>query len=98
MTKYKEGGNKMKEITGVFGSSEQAKELIVGKDTIYVHTNIKKLESDAEGKPAENLYSYDEIQYTKDEYIKLISEKNAALAEEVTNTQMALCEVYELLA
>lgn len=79
----------MKKLTGVFGCAEQAKKLIVGKDTVYVHTNIKVI--------AENLFSYDEIQYTKDEYIKLISEKNATLTEEVTNTQIALCEVYELL-
>lgn len=33
----------------------------------------------------------------KDEYIGMIDEKNASLEAEVTSTQLALCEVYELL-
>ena len=43
-------------------------------------------------------YEYDLTQYTKDEYIKMIDEKNAALETQVTDTQLALCEVYEMLA
>lgn len=38
-----------------------------------------------------------ETEYTKDEYIRMVSEKNSALEKELTNTQLALCEVYELL-
>ena len=42
-----------------------------------------------------SLYVFGTI--TKDEYIKLISEKNAQLESRVIDTQLALCEVYELL-
>lgn len=77
----------------VRGSKEQAKELIVGVDTVYVHSNIEQVETD----DSSEVYQYNEIQYTKDEYIHLLSEKNASLEEEVTSTQLALCEVYELL-
>ena len=38
-----------------------------------------------------------ETEYTKDEYIQMVSDKNSALEEELTNTQIALTEVYELL-
>lgn len=38
-----------------------------------------------------------ETEYTKDEYIQLVSDKNTALENEITNTQIALTEVYELL-
>lgn len=38
-----------------------------------------------------------ETEYTKDEYIQLVSAKNTALENEITNTQIALTEVYELL-
>lgn len=78
----------MKDVGKIQGSEAQAKELIVNKDMVYVHTNITKVEE-------ENLYEYDEIQYDKDEYIKLISEKNKELEEQINNTQMALCEIYE---
>ena len=63
----------------VQGSESQAKPLIVGVDTVYVHTNITKVETDAEGKTVEGLYQYNEVQYDKDEYIQFMSEKNTAL-------------------
>lgn len=37
------------------------------------------------------------VQYTKDEYLALMDEKNAALEEQLTDTQFALCDVYEMI-
>lgn len=63
----------------VTGSKVQAEELIVGTDTVYVHADIQKLdETDDNGNPIE-LYKYHEIQYQKDEYIKLMAEQNKEL-------------------
>lgn len=42
-------------------------------------------------------YEFDLLEYSKDEYIQLQADKNDFLAEELTNTQLALCEVYEML-
>ncbi len=42
-------------------------------------------------------YEFNLTEYSKDEYIQMIREKNADLETELTNTQLALCEVYELL-
>lgn len=78
----------MKNMGVVKGSEEQAKELIVGFDTVYVHKNIKKLE--------DGDYQYEEVQYDKDEYIELIAKKNKTLEKQVTDTQMALTELYEM--
>lgn len=78
----------MKNMGIVRGSEEQAKELIVGFDTVYVHKNIKKLE--------DGDYQYEEVQYDKDEYIELIAEKNKTLEKQVTDTQLALTELYEM--
>ena len=87
----------MKDFGRVQGSGEQAKPLIVGKTTVYVHTDIQKVEQDAEGNPVDDLYSYNEIQYDKDEYIKLLSEQNDTLEQQLTDTQLALCDVYEMI-
>lgn len=65
----------MQIFKNVQGSKEQALPIIVGKTTVYVHSNIKKLETDLEGNPTDNLYQYDEIQYTKDEYIQLMANR-----------------------
>lgn len=81
----------------VRGSESQAKPLIVGVDTVYVHTNIEQVTTDAEGNSVEGLYQYNEVQYDKDEYIQIMSKKNAALEAEITSTQLALCDVYEML-
>lgn len=79
----------MKNMGIVMGSSEQAQKLIIGKDTVYVHDNIVEIEK--------GLYQYHEVQYDKDEFIKLMSEKNETLENQLTDTQLALCEIYELL-
>lgn len=87
----------MKDMGIVQGSAEQAVGLVVGVDTVYIHTDITKIETDSEGNPVEGQYQYHEVQYDKDEYIKVISEKNDSLEQEVINTQIALCEVYEMM-
>lgn len=52
------------------GSAAQAVPLIIGKDTVYVHTNITPVEGE------EGLFQYHEIQYEKDEYVKLMAEQS----------------------
>ena len=81
----------------VTGSKEQAVELIVGIDTVYVHDDIQLLKKeDEQGNPVE-VYQYHEVQYDKDEYIKAMSEKNSELEEQLTDTRLALGDVYELI-
>ncbi len=79
----------MKDFGIVYGSAEQAEPLIIGIDTVYVHTDISPIN--------ENTFSYYEVQYTKDEYIKLMSEKYSELENQLINTQLALCEIYETM-
>ena len=40
---------------------------------------------------------YTLTQYEKDEYIKLMDEKSAELDAQLTDTQLALCDVYEMM-
>ena len=59
----------------VRGSAQQAIPLIIDKDTVYVHTNIHTVEvDDIEETRIE--YEYNEVQYTKDGYIKLVTEQS----------------------
>lgn len=75
----------MKDMGIVQGSPEMAVPLIVGKDTVYVHTDIQEV-PDAEGNM---VWQYHEIQYDKDEYIRLMSEKNSEL-DEILNTLLGV--------
>lgn len=52
----------------VQGSKMASKPLIIDKDTIYVHSNVIQLPDTDEIK---NMYQYDEIQCTYEEYFAL---------------------------
>lgn len=85
----------MKDMGIVKGNGEQAKELVIGKDKVYVHTNITPITTDEKGNEVEDLFLYNEMQYDKDEYIELLAKQNTETARGLTDTQLALCEIYE---
>ena len=62
----------MRDMGIVQGSAAMAKPLIIGKDTVYVHTDIQEI-TDSDGN---TLYQYHEVQYDKDEFIQLLAEYN----------------------
>lgn len=74
----------MRELKNVQGSKEAAKELIIGKDTVYIHSNIRKAEKTDDFTKNEDLYVYDEIQMSKDEYLEKLQKEL-----EVSNSAMA---------
>ena len=78
----------MKDVGIVQGSEAQAKEIIIGFDTVYVHSDIKNVE--------DGLWEYHEIQYDKDEYVELMAKTNKTLEKQITDTQLALTELYEM--
>ena len=73
----------MKDMGMVQGSGVQAVPLIVGKDTVYVHTDITQVTEDAEGNPVDDLWQYNEVQYDKDEYIELQAKQTEEMQEAI---------------
>lgn len=65
--------------------------------SVYLNTNIAEITVESDGE-AHLEYEFDQLRYSKDEYIKIISEKNADLEQQLTDTQIALCDVYEMLS
>ena len=84
----------MKTLTNVCGSVNNKIPFSVNGDTVYIRSNFQKINSIPPDEVCE-LYSYDEIQYTKDEYITLLSEESSTLKQQILDTQLALCEIYE---
>jgi len=82
----------MKILYGVQGSPEQAVPLIVGKDTVYVHTNIRQEETKDTHK-TRLVWVYDEIQYDKDEYIELMAKENLSMKDALEVLIMSDLEV-----
>ena len=72
---------------------------VIDEFSIWIAANITEVKegtaSDAE--ISFEGYEYDLTQYDKDEYIQMIDDKNVSLEAEITSTQEALCDVYELL-
>lgn len=87
----------MKEY-GKVRSTKQPEQKVIDDYSVWVAANITPVtEAGTDEQPGFTGYEYDLTQYTKDEYIQLIDEKNASLEAEITSTQLALCDVYEML-
>ncbi len=77
-------------------SGVKPKETEIDEYSVWVNENIREIEiTDENGSHTE--YEYDQIQYSKDEYILLLSEENKNLENMLTDTQLALCDVYEMM-
>lgn len=77
----------MRVVEKITCGKEMAKPLVVGVTTVYVHENISPV-TDPDpitGEIPTDLYTCREIQYTKDEYIALISQENSELGETVNS-------------
>ena len=87
----------MKDL-GIVQSTVKPSEVDIKDTKVFIASDIKEVkEEGTDGQPGFEGYSYNLIEYDKDEYIKLLQQQNEELATEVTNTQMALCDVYELI-
>ncbi len=79
-------------------STVEPQELELTETKVFVASNITPVnESGTEEQPGFTGYEFDLVEYDKDEYIKLQAEKNDALEVQLTQTQIAMCEVYETL-
>lgn len=83
---------------GTQRSTVKPLELELTETKVFVASNISPVdEPGTEDQPGFTGYEFDLVKYDKDEYIKIQAEKNAVLEQQVTDTQLALCEVYELM-
>ncbi len=73
-------------------STIKPNEMIIDEFSVWVQSDITEI-------PNEDYteYEYNMVQYSKDEFIMMQAEKNKILEDEITNTQLALCEIYELM-
>ena len=81
---------------GKVRSMEAPEAIVVDEYSVWVAKNVQKVTvSDEAGTHTE--YEFDLTQYGKDEYIHMMIDSNAELETELNNTQIALCDVYEML-
>lgn len=79
---------------GKVRSTVEPEPLVVDEFSVWVHSNITPVE-EINGKEVFIGFEYDMIQYDKDEYIKIITEKNQSMETQLIDVQLALVEIYE---
>lgn len=79
-------------------SAVRPEELELTETKVFVYSNITEVsEPGTDEQSGFTGYEFDLIEYDKDEYIKMQAEKNADLENEITQAQVAMCEIYEML-
>lgn len=69
-------------------------EVEIDEYSVWVNSDIREVGVQTENE-SHTEYEYNQVRYTKDEYIKLLDEHNSTLEAQLTDTQLALCELYE---
>lgn len=79
---------------GTVRSTVKPDEVEIDEYSVWVNSDIKEIDVQLEDE-IHTEYEFNQIRYTKDEYIKMIDERNTTLESQLTDTQLALCEIYE---
>ena len=80
-------------------SVQQPETKVIDDFSVWVAENITPVsEAGTDEQPGFEGYEYDLTQYTKDEYIKMIDDRNTSLEDQMTQAQEAMCEIYEMMA
>ena len=61
---------------------------------VFVASNIEEV-TETIGEEEFNGFQFDLTEYSKDEYIQMLNEKNTSLEGQITDAYLALCDVYE---
>lgn len=81
---------------GRIRSTVRPEEKAVDEYSVWINTDIQEVEVTMEGN-THTEYEFNQIQYSKDEYIQMIDKRNDELEKNITDTQIALCDVYEMM-
>lgn len=79
---------------GTVRSTIKPDEVEIDEYSVWINTNITEIVVQLENE-SHTEYEFNQVRYTKDEYIKMIDERNSTLESQLTDTQLALCEIYE---
>ena len=82
---------------GKVRSTIKPEPIVIDEFSVWQYTNIQPV-SENVGEENEFVgFEYEMIQYGKDEFILNQAAEKEVLQQQVTDTQLALCEVYEMI-
>lgn len=80
----------------VYGAAEPPKIEITPR-SVFVATNIEPYAKAYEDGYVVSGYIYNYVEYSTEEYIRLLGETNERLESALLDTQAALCDLYEMI-
>ena len=82
---------------GKVRSTIKPEPIVIDEFSVWQHTNIQPV-SENVGEENEFVgFEYEMIQYGKDEFVLNQAAEKEVLQQQITDTQLALCEVYEMI-
>lgn len=91
----------MQKFVNVRSTAPKVDPLEIDEYHVTINKGITEIHEEATGEELGGGFDGWEIKeqiiYEKDEYIKVIAEKNSSLEAQATDMQMALTEVYEMM-
>ena len=77
---------------GKVRSTVKPAEIVIDEFSVWENSNIKAVsENEFVG------YEFNMVQYDKNEFILKQAKENSELSEQITQTQVALCDVFEMI-
>lgn len=83
---------------GKVRSTTKPDEIVIDEFSVWENRNIKAISENAGSENEFVGYEFNMIQYDKNEFILKQAKENSELSEQITQTQVALTEVYEMMA
>ena len=81
---------------GKVRSTIKPEEKVIDDYSVWLNTDIQEVEAAMEEETITE-YEFNQVRYSKEEYIKMLDDKNADLENEITQAQIAMCEIYEMM-
>lgn len=82
---------------GKVKSTIKPESVVIDDYSVWENTNIEAVSENVGTETEFNGFEYNMVQYDKNEYILKQAKANAELSDQLTETQLALCDVYEMI-
>lgn len=83
---------------GTQRSTVKPEDVEITESKVFTYENITEIKvKNPESDDEVTMYEFTLTEYDKDEYIRIQTEKNASLEEQMTQAQEAMCEIYEMM-
>lgn len=82
---------------GKVRSTIKPESVVIDDYSVWENTSIEAVSENVGTETEFNGFEYNMVQYDKNEYILKQAQTNAELSDQLTETQLALCDVYEMI-